>query len=69
MSTQLDQALAALMPTERHYVMDLLEQNGLDISRWHVTGDGKVVKALPRPKLEILPLNTWRDNYTDKDQC
>ena len=30
---------------------------------------GKVVKALPRPKLEIPPLNTWRDNYTDKDQC
>ena len=30
---------------------------------------GKVVKALPRPKLEIPPLNTWRDNYADKDQC
>ena len=30
---------------------------------------GKVVKALPRPRLDIPPVNTWRDNYTDKDQC
>ena len=30
---------------------------------------GKVVKALPQPKLEIPPVNIWRDNYVDKDQC
>ena len=30
---------------------------------------GKVVKALPPPRLAIPPVNTWRDNYVDKDQC
>ena len=30
---------------------------------------GKVVKALPQPKLAIAPVNIWRDNYVDKDQC
>ena len=30
---------------------------------------GKVVKALPQPKLAIPPVNIWRDNYVDKDQC
>lgn len=30
---------------------------------------GKIVKALPQPKLEIPPVNIWRDNYVDKDQC
>jgi hypothetical protein len=30
---------------------------------------GKIVKALPQPKLVIPPVNTWRDNYVDKDQC
>ena len=30
---------------------------------------GKVVKALPSPSIEIPPVNTWQDNYTDKDQC
>lgn len=30
---------------------------------------GKVVKAMPQPKLDIPPVNSWRDNYTDKDQC
>ena len=45
MSPEIDQALAALMPTERHFVMDLLEQAGLDISPWYVTGDGKSVKT------------------------
>jgi len=46
MSTDLAQSLAALMPTERHFVMDLLEQAGLDVSPWRVTGDGKAVKAV-----------------------
>lgn len=30
---------------------------------------GKIVKALPQPKLAIEPVNIWRDNYVDKDQC
>ena len=30
---------------------------------------GKVVKALPQPKLAIAPVKIWRDNYVDKDQC
>lgn len=30
---------------------------------------GKIVKALPQPKLVIPPVNIWRDNYVDKDQC
>jgi hypothetical protein len=30
---------------------------------------GRVVKALPQPKLAISPVNIWRDNYVDKDQC
>lgn len=30
---------------------------------------GKIIKALPRPKLTIPPVQTWRDNYRDKDQC
>jgi hypothetical protein len=30
---------------------------------------GKVVKALPQPKIEIPSVNIWRDNYVDKDQC
>ncbi|OYU41990.1 MAG: hypothetical protein CFE44_26590, partial [Burkholderiales bacterium PBB4] len=30
---------------------------------------GKVVKALPRPRLAISPVNIWRDNYVDKDHC
>lgn len=30
---------------------------------------GKIVKALPQPKLAIPPVNIWRDNYVDKDQC
>lgn len=30
---------------------------------------GKVVKAMPQPKIDIPPVNSWRDNYTDKDQC
>lgn len=30
---------------------------------------GKVVKAMPQPKLKIPPVNSWRDNYADKDQC
>jgi hypothetical protein len=30
---------------------------------------GKVVKALPQPKLAIPPVNIWRDNYADKDLC
>lgn len=30
---------------------------------------GKIVKALPQPKLVIPPINIWRDNYVNKDQC
>lgn len=30
---------------------------------------GKIVKALPQPKIAIPPVNIWRDNYVDKDQC
>ena len=30
---------------------------------------GKVVKALAQPKLIIDPVNIWRENYVDKDQC
>lgn len=45
MSLEIDQALAALMPTERHFVMDLLEEAGLDVAPWRVTGDGKAVKT------------------------
>lgn len=45
MNPEIDQALAALMPAERHFVMDLLEQAGLDVSPWRVTGGGKAVKT------------------------
>jgi 5-methylcytosine-specific restriction protein A len=45
MTADIDSTLAALMPTERHFVMDLLEQAGLDVSPWRVTGDGKAVKT------------------------
>lgn len=30
---------------------------------------GKVIKAIPLPKTAIEPVDTWRDNYVDKDQC
>lgn len=30
---------------------------------------GKIVKALPQPKLAIAPVKSWADNYVDKDQC
>lgn len=30
---------------------------------------GKIVKALPKPRIDIPPVHTWRDNYIDKDQC
>ncbi|WP_139052794.1 hypothetical protein [Thiocapsa marina] len=30
---------------------------------------GKIVKAIPEPKLRIPPTMTWRDNYADKDYC
>lgn len=30
---------------------------------------GKIVKALPQPKIEIAPVNIWRESYVDKDQC
>jgi hypothetical protein len=30
---------------------------------------GKVIKAVPMPKVVIHPVDTWRDNYVDKDQC
>ena len=45
MTADIDSTLAALMPTDRHFVMDLLAQAGLDVSPWHVTGDGKAVKT------------------------
>ena len=30
---------------------------------------GKVVRALPKPRLVTPPVRTWRDNYVDKDHC
>lgn len=30
---------------------------------------GKIVRALPQPRLVIPPVEIWRDNYIDKDQC
>ena len=30
---------------------------------------GKIVKAMARPKLVIDLVNTWRENYVDKDLC
>lgn len=30
---------------------------------------GKVIRAVPIPKVEIEPLKSWTDNYIDKDQC
>lgn len=45
MTVDMDSTLAALMPTERHFVMDLLEQAGLDVGPWRVTVDGKAVKT------------------------
>ena len=30
---------------------------------------GKVVQALPMPKIELLPTGNWRENYVDKDAC
>lgn len=45
MSADIAPTFAALMPTERHFVMDLLEEARLDVSPWRVTGDGKAVKT------------------------
>ncbi len=36
------------------------------LSRFEV---GKVIKAIPLPKVAIEPVDTWRDNYVGKDQC
>lgn len=30
---------------------------------------GKVVRALPKPKIDLPMESSWRDNYVDKDQC
>lgn len=30
---------------------------------------GKIIKALPQPKLTTPLVNIWRDNYVDRDQC
>ena len=30
---------------------------------------GKVVRALPMPKLPPDPTSNWRDHYVDKDLC
>ncbi len=30
---------------------------------------GKVVRAMPKPKIDIPMESSWRDNYVDKDQC
>jgi hypothetical protein len=30
---------------------------------------GRVVKAVPQPKLNVPFVDSWRDNYIDKDQC
>lgn len=30
---------------------------------------GKVIKVIPLPKVAIEPVDSWRDNYVDKDQC
>lgn len=30
---------------------------------------GQVLRAVPMPKVEVQPVNTWRNNYVDKDQC
>jgi hypothetical protein len=30
---------------------------------------GRVLRAAPMPKVEVPPVDTWRDNYVDKDQC
>lgn len=30
---------------------------------------GKVVKAIPLLKVSIEPVDTWRENYVEKDQC
>ena len=30
---------------------------------------GKVLRAAPMPKVEVQPVDTWRNNYVDKDQC
>lgn len=45
MTTDTAQELSELLPTGRHFVMDLLAQAGLDVSPWHVTGDGRAVKT------------------------
>jgi len=54
-------------------VADGLEDNDYDrvsvaygLSRLDV---GKVIRATPIPKIEIAPVNSWSDNYIDKDQC
>jgi hypothetical protein len=56
MTAGVDQALAALLPTERHFVMDLLEQAGIDVSPWRVAGDGKGVK---RPRANPAYCYDW----------
>lgn len=30
---------------------------------------GRIVKAVPQPKLNVPFVDSWRDNYIDKDQC
>ena len=30
---------------------------------------GQVLRAAPMPKVEVQPVDTWRNNYVEKDQC
>lgn len=45
MTADIAQELESLRPTERHFVMDLVEQAGLDVSGWRITGDRRPVKT------------------------
>lgn len=38
------ETLASLLPTQRLYVMDLVEQAGIDTAPWHTTAKGRSVK-------------------------
>lgn len=44
MISDMNTDLAGLMPTERLFVMDLLEQVGIDVAPWRVTAEGRPVK-------------------------
>ena len=67
------QAVHRLMAVPNDLVADGVVKEDYDrlsvaygLSRLEV---GKIVNALPKPMIDISPVEIWRENYVDKDQC